>query len=196
MLAFGPIPSRRLGRSLGINNIPPKICTYSCVYCQVGNTIKMQEERQKFYSPERIFKEVKEKVGKCKTKGEKIDYLTFAPDGEPTLDINLGREIALLKSLGIKIAVITNGSLVWREDVRRDLAKADWVSLKVDAASKEIWWKVGRAYKSLKFEAILNGMLEFRNLYTGVLTTETMLIEGINDQEEEIRKVAVFFWKN
>jgi len=91
MIAFGPVPSRRLGRSLGINNIPPKICTYACTYCQVGRTLKMQVERQAFYEPEEILKAVQDKVQNARDLGETIDYLTFVPDGEPTLDINLGQ---------------------------------------------------------------------------------------------------------
>ena len=110
MKSFGPIPSRRLGKSLGINNIPPKICTYSCAYCQQGFSSRMQIERQAFYDPLEIFNEVKERIELLKEKGEEIDYLSFVPDGEPTLDINLGKEIGLLKALGIKIAVITNAS--------------------------------------------------------------------------------------
>jgi wyosine [tRNA(Phe)-imidazoG37] synthetase (radical SAM superfamily) len=104
MIAFGPVPSRRLGHSLGINTIPPKICTYSCVYCQLGRTKKMQVERRMFYNPQKILRDVQDKVKKVKETGDPIDYLTFVPDGEPTLDINLAYEIDLLKSLGIKIA--------------------------------------------------------------------------------------------
>lgn len=112
MLAFGPIPSRRLGRSLGINNIPSKNCTYSCIYCQLGQTFKKNFERRKFHEPKEILNAVRNKIIKVEELGEKIDYLTFVPDGEPTLDINLGIEIDLLKDLGIKIAVITNSSLI------------------------------------------------------------------------------------
>jgi wyosine [tRNA(Phe)-imidazoG37] synthetase (radical SAM superfamily) len=126
MIAFGPVPSRRLGRSLGINNIPPKVCTYSCVYCQVGKTTRMQVDRMPFYDPEAVCRDVRRQIADARRKGEAIDYLTFVPDGEPTLDVNLGNEIELLKSLGLKIAVITNGALAWRKDVRADLAKADW----------------------------------------------------------------------
>jgi len=127
MITFGPIPSRRLGRSLGINNIPPKVCTYSCGYCQVGHTIKMRVGRQAFYEPAEILREVKEKITKVREIGEAIDYLTLVPDGEPTLDINLGREIDLLKPLGFKIAVISNASLIWREDIRDDLMQAEYL---------------------------------------------------------------------
>ena len=128
MIAFGPVPSRRLGRSLGINNIPPKVCTYSCVYCQLGRTIKMKVERGAFYEPDEILQDVHDKVEKAREAGEVIDYLTFVPDGEPTLDINFGREIELLRPLGIKIAVITNSSLIWREDVREALMKAERIA--------------------------------------------------------------------
>ena len=100
MIAFGPVPSRRLGRSLGINNIPPKVCTYSCVYCQVGRTHTLQVERCPFFEPEEIFKSVSKQVKKAGKKDESIDYLTFVSDGEPTLDANLGDEIDLLKSMG------------------------------------------------------------------------------------------------
>lgn len=99
MIAFGPVPSRRLGRSLGVNNIPDKVCTYACVYCQIGKTLRMEIKRRPFYEPELIFREVKEKVEEALARSERIDYITFVPDGEPTLDINLGKEAELLKSL-------------------------------------------------------------------------------------------------
>ena len=123
MIAYGPVPSRRLGRSLGINNIPPKTCTYSCVYCQLGRTLEMRAKRREFYQPERILLEVKDKIERAGDAGELVDYLTFVPDGEPTLDLNLGREIDLLRSLGLRIAVISNASLIWQEDARAALAK-------------------------------------------------------------------------
>jgi len=192
MIAFGPVPSRRLGRSLGINNIPPKICTYSCVYCQLGRTISMQVDRQCFYDPERIVQEVRDKVEQTQEKGESIDYLTFVPDGEPTLDVNLGRELAGLQDLGIKTAVISNASLVWNEDVREALAKADWVSLKVDAASERVWRQVDRPHGSLQLDAILEGILAFRQAYDGVLATETMLVTERNDSPDAIEDVADF----
>ena len=192
MIAFGPVPSRRLGRSLGINNIPPKICTFACVYCQLGRTLKMQVERCTFYRPEDVVSAVRDKVEKATASGESIDYLTFVPDGEPTLDANLGREIELLKPLGIKIAVITNSSLIWREDVREDLLGADWVSLKIDAAQDEVWRRIDRPHGSLRLAAVLNGMLEFAQDYTGELVTETMLARDVNDGEGHVRAVAEF----
>ena len=191
-IAFGPVPSRRLGRSMGINNIPPKICTYSCIYCQLGRTLKMQVEREKFYDTDRVIEEVKRKVKEAENAGEHIDYLTFVPDGEPTLDINIGKEIEGLKQLGIKIAVITNASLIWREDVRADLYKADWVSLKVDAASKDIWHRVDRPHGKLSLDEILEGMQIFSRNFEGELVTETMLIDGVNDGYEEMENIASF----
>ena len=197
MIAFGPVPSRRLGRSLGINNIPPKICTYSCAYCQLGRTIKMQVDRRAFYQPEEILKDVEEKVESARKVRESIDYLTFVPDGEPTLDVNLGREIELLKPLGIKIAVITNASLIGREDVRDDLMKADWVSLKVDSIREDVWRRINRPHRTLQLASILDGMLEFAKAYggkprCGELATETMLVEGVNDSDSHLEEVADF----
>jgi wyosine [tRNA(Phe)-imidazoG37] synthetase (radical SAM superfamily) len=191
-IAYGPVPSRRLGRSLGVNNIPPKICSYSCVYCQLGSALSQRVERKPFYGVSEILGQVSEKVKRVREKQEEIDYLTFVPDGEPTLDVNLGKEIESLKSLGIRIAVLTNSSLVWREDVKEDLMKADWVSLKIDAMSNSVWQSVNRPYHSLKPEIILEGMREFAGRFKGELATETMLIGGVNDKEEEIRRVAEF----
>jgi len=192
MKAYGPVPSRRLGKSLGINNIPPKICTYSCVYCQLGATIKTQIDRRKFYEIEEVVKDVERRVREAEKNKETIDYLSFVPDGEPTLDINLGREIELLKPLGIKIAIITNASMIWREDVRDDLLNANWVSFKIDSVSEKIWHRINRPHMSLRLEKILEGMLEFARIFGGELTTETMLIRGINDDDWEIMAIANF----
>ena len=161
MIAYGPVPSRRLGQSLGINNIPPKICTYSCIYCQIGRTLNMNVDRQVFYKPKEILEDVKNKVKEAKSKKEPIDYLAFVPDGEPTLDINLGKEIEMLRPLGIKIAVITNASLLWNKDIRDALCRADWVSLKIDVVNQNIWRKINRPYGSLRLREILNGISKF-----------------------------------
>ena len=192
MIAFGPVPSRRLGRSLGINNIPPKVCTYACVYCQLGRTIKVQVERRAFYASGEILEAVQDKVKRAREIGETIDYLTFVPDGEPTLDVNLGREIELFKPLGIKIAVITNASLIWRENVREALMEADWVSLKVDSTREEVWRRINRPHGTLQLTSILDGMLEFTKAYRGELATETMLVEGVNDGDGHVKEVADF----
>ncbi|MFW6083003.1 MAG: radical SAM protein [Chloroflexota bacterium] len=192
MIAFGPVPSRRLGRSLGINNVPPKICTYSCIYCQLGRTITMQLERQPFYEPETVLAGLRDKVEASRDRGETIDYVTLVPDGEPTLDLNLETEIEELKELGIKVGVISNASLVWDEAVRQALSRADWVSLKVDAASEKTWKRVNRPHGRLDLETIQEGMLAFAEGYQGVLATETMLVAGVNDGEDVVREVAQF----
>ena len=193
-LAFGPVPSRRLGKSLGINNIPAKTCSYSCVYCQLGKTVNMTTERQAFYKPEDILKEVKRKVGEAALRNERIDYLTFVPDGEPTLDLNLGKEISILKQAGIPIAVLTNASLIWRDDVREDLPEVNLVSLKVDAVSEDLWRRINRPHKNLRLNAILEGITEFAKEFKGTIISETMLINGI-DYGDEFEKIAEFLKK-
>ncbi|MCP8323787.1 MAG: radical SAM protein [Candidatus Methylarchaceae archaeon HK02M2] len=152
----------------------------------------MQVDRQAFYKPEHIFRKVKEKINKVRKKEEPIDHLTFVPDGEPTLDINLGKEIELLKYLGIKIVVITNASLLYREDVKEDLAKADLISFKIDAVDEGIWHQINRPYGLLKLPEILKEILEFSETYNCKIITETMLIDGINDKEKEIDNIAKF----
>ena len=193
-ITFGPVPSRRLGRSLGINNIPAKHCSYACIYCQLGNTLKMQVQRQKFFSPQEIFSRVKSHIEQVR-QGEQIDYLAFVPDGEPTLDIHLGQAIEKLKSLGIPVAVITNASLMADENVRLDLAKADWVSLKVDSIEEHIWRQTDRPHGSLNLTAILEGMLRFREIFQGELVSETMLIKDVNDAEETGAAIALYLKK-
>jgi wyosine [tRNA(Phe)-imidazoG37] synthetase (radical SAM superfamily) len=192
LLAFGPVPSRRLGQSLGINNIPPKTCTYSCVYCQVGQTDHLQDSRQVFYNPKKIFEQVEKKVREATLRGESIDYLSFVSDGEPTLDINIGAEIELLKSLGFKIAVITNASLLWMEELRRDLYNADLVSIKIDTVNEEIWRKINRPHPSMQLNKILNGILDFSREYRGELITESMIIKSMMESPETIEKTADF----
>jgi wyosine [tRNA(Phe)-imidazoG37] synthetase (radical SAM superfamily) len=190
-LAFGPVPSRRLGKSLGINNIPAKICSYSCVYCQLGRTTNMTTERQNFYKPEDIFREVKMKFDEAISRNERVDYLTFVPDGEPTLDIDLSKEISILKQIEIPIAVITNASLIWRDDVKEDLLKVNLTSLKVDAVSEDLWRRINRPHKNLKLNGILEGVTEFANEFKGTIISETMLIDGVN-YGSEFEKIADF----
>ena len=190
MIVFGPIPSRRLGKSLGINNVPPKICSYSCVYCQLGNTDYMSLKRRVFFSPQKIFDEAAEKVYQLKRKGEKIDYITFVPDGEPTIDINLGKIIEKLRKLGIKIAVISNASLIWIKEVQYDLQQADWVSLKIDSAFDKLWRKINRPHGILKLKKIIQGLEEFASYFKGLLATETMLVKDLNDNLDSVIKTA------
>jgi wyosine [tRNA(Phe)-imidazoG37] synthetase (radical SAM superfamily) len=193
--SFGPVPSRRLGRSLGVNNIPAKVCTYSCVYCQVGRTTQLECGRRVFYEPRDIVKDVQDRLAGATAASERVDYLAFVPDGEPTVDINLGTTIAMLKELGLPIGVITNGSLLWRDDVRKELALADWVSVKVDAVSEHAWRRIARPHKSLQLPVMLEGILEFASAFKGRLVTETMLVKGLNDTDECARDTADYVSK-
>jgi wyosine [tRNA(Phe)-imidazoG37] synthetase (radical SAM superfamily) len=190
-IAFGPVPSRRLGKSLGINNIPPKTCTYSCIYCQLGRTNNMTIKRQAFYKPENILREVEKKVHEVYLRNEGIDYLAFVPDGEPTLDINIGEEINLLKRIGIPIAVITNASLLWLDEVKENLMEADFVSLKIDAVNQDLWKNINRPHKDLKLNIILEGIKEFTKMFKGTIVSETMLINNIK-YDYELKEIASF----
>jgi len=191
-IVFGPVPSRRLGRSLGVNNIPPKACSYSCIYCQLGRTANVQVARREFYNPVDIFHEAKAKYENAISLGESIDYITFVPDGEPTLDHRLGETLELLQSIGTKVGVISNASLISEQSVRDDLARADWVSLKIDAIDKRTWKQINRPHKGLSLAAIQEGILEFANVFRGQLVTETMLVDGVNDTQEQLAQVADF----
>ena len=190
-LTFGPVPSRRLGKSIGINNIRPKVCTYSCVYCQLGRTSEFAVNRQVFYQPCDILKEVQRRVANARKRNEGIDYLTFVADGEPTLDVNLAIEMLLLRQIGIPIAVLTNASMLWLKDVRQDLLKADYVSLKVDAVSNDLWRKIDRPHKNLELSAVLGGIIEFAEAFEGTITTETMLLDNV-DYANEFSEIATF----
>jgi wyosine [tRNA(Phe)-imidazoG37] synthetase (radical SAM superfamily) len=190
--AFGPIPSRRLGRSLGINNIPPKICSYDCVYCQVGETPSPQLEPRQIYPPRELASAVARHVERVRELGGRIDHLTFVPDGEPTLDANLGRTIGLLRPLEIPIAVISNGSLAWRPEVREALRAADWVSVKVDAVEERAWRRLNQPPDALAVDTVLDGIRALADGFPGRLVAETMLVEGVNDDDRSVRAVADF----
>lgn len=190
MIAFGPVPSRRLGRSLGINSIPPKSCTYSCRYCQVGPTPRTEIEPRTFYPPERIVEAVAARLERLASRNEEVHVLTLVPDGEPTLDVHLGETIELLRRFGRPVAVITNGSLLGRAEVRARLRLADWVSVKVDAATESPWRRVNRPHRALRLGAIQEGARVFAKSYEGEFVTETMLVEGINDDEAEVTRTA------
>ena len=192
MTIFGPIPSRRLGASLGVNNIPYKICSYNCVYCQVGRTLHMQMKRTLYSNPSEVFDEVKKKVERIGETQQNVDYISIVPDGEPTLDSSLGELIERLKDLGLPVAVITNSSLTWDKSVQEDLKKADWVSVKIDAISPNTWKQINRPHASLSLDEILQGMQEFAGSYTGTLCTETMLVKELNDNPEELTAIANF----
>lgn len=195
MIVFGPVPSRRLGRSLGINNIFRKHCSYSCIYCQIGRTPQQEIARRTFYQPEEITKAVSQRIQQLQETHQPIDYLTIVSEGEPTLDLNLGEILIKLKEQGIPCAVITNASLLYREDVREDLFKADCVSIKIDATTPQIWKTINRPHLDLHLEKIVQGIQTFAQEYSGRLLTETMLIQGVNDDIEELTKTASFIKK-
>ena len=184
---FGPVPSRRLGRSLGVNNVPAKTCTYSCVYCQLG-AAPQHIERRTFYRPEDIATVVKNTL--ASRHADDIDYITLVPDGEPTLDLQLDKTIRLLKLLGKPVAVITNGSLLWQKNVRMALMQADWVSIKIDAGSTAVWRRVNHPHPGLDYPRIQKGWQRFADSYEGTLTTETMLVNGVNDGAGELEAIA------
>ena len=189
-VVFGPVPSRRLGRSLGINNIPPpKRCSYSCIYCQLGGTKILTIERRRFYDTRVLRKGLSEKLSEVNE--DSLDYITFVPDGEPTLDESLNEHVKAIRELSDKpIAILTNSTLISIEDVRRDLMGFDLVSIKLDAVSEEIWRKINRPHPSLNLREILDGVKIFRREFSGKLISETMLIDGVNSERSEIKRIA------
>jgi wyosine [tRNA(Phe)-imidazoG37] synthetase (radical SAM superfamily) len=158
----------------------------------VGRTTHLEIERRNFFPVDQILQDVENKISECKKAGRKIDYLTLVPDGEPTLDLNLGKLIEGLKNFEIPVAVISNSTLIDRQDVREELLQADWVSLKVDTVDEELWHKINRPYHRLSLPHILNGMLMFRKMYEGKLVTESMLISGLNDNQKNVHKLCDF----
>lgn len=192
MIVFGPVPSRRLGRSLGINHVPAKVCTYACVYCHVGRTTHLRTRRCRFLEPAAVRDAVQSRVEAARSGGERIDYLTFVPDGEPTLDERLGRMIESLRFLGIPIAVITNGSLLHEPALRAELLAADLVSLKIDAVDERGWRLVNRPHRRLRLDLVLQGIRNFAGTFRGELVSETMLVGGLNDGESTLVRTAAF----
>lgn len=191
-LVFGPIVSRRFGRSLGINTMARKHCSYSCVYCQVGSTPRTSIERVSLVSPSAVAAAVQERLIACAARGETIDYLSFVPDGEPTLDLDLGASIAAVKRFGIPVAVLTNGSLLWGRQVRSELGAADVVSIEIDTVDDETWRRIDRPPASLQLPAVLGGMRQFAREFRGALWTQTMLLRNVNDDSAAVDAIAGF----
>ena len=184
---YGPVPSWRLGRSLGIDLLcaPGKTCSFDCVYCQLGRTTNPTIEREKFVSIARLAEELKE------IRGVAADYVTFSGTGEPTLASNLGQAIDLAKSiLPLPVAILTNSSLMSREDVRHDLAKADVVVATVDAHNQELFRQINRPVAGLLFSDILEGIKLFRREFKGKLCLEVMFIEANKIFAREIAQIA------
>jgi len=185
MYTYGPVPSRRLGRSLGVSPIPPKTCSYSCVYCQLGKTKHLQIERKSFYAKDDILSEVTKRA-----KISKSDYITFVGDGEPTLCKDLGWLINQTKAiLHLPVAVITNGSLLFLKDVRQNLKEADVVLPTLDAGNEKTFRHINRPHGDIGFNVMLGGLIDFRNEFSGQIWLEVMLVKGLNDSEEELWKI-------
>lgn len=189
-LVYGPVLSRRLGRSLGINIIPAKTCTLDCVYCQCGRTTCKTLVRQSFYPMEQVIEKVRQAV-----KGQCVDCLTFSGEGEPTLNKEIGRLIRRLKrEFGIPVAVITNSTLLMLPQVRRDLLSADIVVPSLDAADQRTFMRVNRGHRRLKIDRIITGMRRFRRTYRGRFWLEVMLVRGINDAVDHVVRLRQVAW--
>jgi wyosine [tRNA(Phe)-imidazoG37] synthetase (radical SAM superfamily) len=191
-VVFGPVRSRRLGSVLGINNLKSKICSYNCIYCPSGETSCCSVCSTNCLSPYELHLSVRNKLNELKKRGKEIDYILFAGSGAPTLDLNLSSEILLLREFGYKIAVFTNSSLLWNDNIQQNLMNADYVSLKIDTANEETWLKLNRPHRRLNYNTILDGIKRFSDKFDGVLTTETMLIKNINDNINEIEQLSQF----
>jgi len=190
-MVYGPVPSRRLGRSLGVNPIPLKTCNYSCVYCQLGRTTQITNQRRDFFSPEEILNEIK---GVMEVQGGRgggeIDFVTFIGEGEPTLCKSIGWLIRETREIAdIPIAVDTNGSLLYREDVRNDLSQADVVMPSLDAGTAGTFRRINRPHRGIDFKTVVEGMEKFRQEYDGEIWLEVMLVKGINDSEKELEAI-------
>jgi wyosine [tRNA(Phe)-imidazoG37] synthetase (radical SAM superfamily) len=184
---YGPVPSRRLGRSLGIDLVPHKICTYNCIYCQIGKTTKKTLLRKE-YVPE---KEVLEEVKTFLLGGSSsIDYLSLSGSGEPTLHSKIRSIIKGIKEITtIPVAVITNGSLLCEREVRKDLLHADIVLPSLDAVSPEIFKKINRPNSGLSVEKVIEGLVEFRKIYKGQIWLEILFCKRVNDSKNELLKM-------
>ncbi len=186
-IIYGPVSSWRLGKSLGIDllNTKRKVCSFNCVYCQLGNTTEFVTEPQEFISLERLAKELHS------VRQIEADYATFSGMGEPTLASNLDEAIELARSiLDLPVAVLTNSSLMFREDVRQQLAHADTVVAKLDVPNEQLFAKVNRPVSGLRFNQIKDGISLFRGKYGGKLALQIMFIETNKNYAWEIAELA------
>jgi wyosine [tRNA(Phe)-imidazoG37] synthetase (radical SAM superfamily) len=198
---YGPVPSRRLGFSLGIDIIPLKTCSLNCIYCQLGPVVQKTIQRKEYFLPSEILSQVKKKlssgpseilsqVKKKLSSGQRIDYITFSGSGEPTLNKTLGKLIReIKKTTSIPVAVLTNSTLLSQKSVRSALMDADLVVPSLDAATQEIFVKVNRPHPSLNVEEIMQGLRKFSQEFKGSIWLEIMLVKGVNDSLNHIRKL-------
>jgi len=184
---FGPVPSRRLGFSLGVDTIPFKTCSLNCIYCQLGRTINKTIQRKEYIAADDISREIEEVL----REGKRIDYITFSGSGEPTLNSEIRRMISRIKELtSIPLAILTNGTLLYRPRIREDLMEADLVIPSLDTVTQEIFEMVNRPHPSLKIEKVITGIDSFSQEFNGKVWLEIMVVKGINDSLEEIEKAA------
>jgi wyosine [tRNA(Phe)-imidazoG37] synthetase (radical SAM superfamily) len=183
---YGPVPSRRLGRSLGVDLVPFKTCTYDCVYCQLGHTTRKIARRRRWLDPAEVIAAVRDKLD------TEPDVIALAGSGEPTLDARIGEVITGVKQITpIPVAVITNGSLLSRPAVRRDLADADIVLPSLDAPSADLFGLVNRPHPSVRFSDLVGGLIALRKEHRGEMWLEVLLLDGVTGIEAEVRKLAV-----
>ncbi len=186
---YGPIPSRRLGQSLGIDVIPFKTCNWNCVYCQLGRTAPVTNERRDFFPVDEVAAEVRYAL-QTHREGE-INWVTFVGAGEPLLHASLGRLIRQVKGMtSLPVAVITNGSLLYIPSVRRELVAADAVLPSLDAGTAELYRRINRPHPENTFNRLVEGLIKFREIYSGKLWVEVMLVRGVNDTPQALREIA------
>lgn len=184
---FGPVASRRLGFSLGVDTIPFKTCSLDCVYCQLGRTTNKTIQRKEYIAADDILREIEEVL----QEGKRIDYITFSGSGEPTLNSEIRGMINRIKELTpIPVAILTNGTLLYQQRMREDLMGADLVIPSLDTVTQEIFKMVNRPHPSLKIEKVITGIDTFSQEFTGKVWLEIMVVKGINDSLEEIEKTA------
>jgi wyosine [tRNA(Phe)-imidazoG37] synthetase (radical SAM superfamily) len=181
---FGPVPSRRLGRSLGVDLIPFKTCSFDCIYCQLGVTTCKTVERKEWVPIEPVLAELREKLS------SNPDYITVSGSGEPTLHCRIGELIERIKTLtDVPVAVLTNGSMFWDETVRRQLLRADLVVPSLDAGDEETFRRVNRPHEDVSFEQLMAGLIAFRGEFGGRYWLEVFLLSGINADDEHVERL-------
>lgn len=183
--AFGPVPSRRLGRSLGLDLIPFKTCTYDCIYCQLGRTTEKTVERKPWVDLDAVLESLQEKLP------SKPDYITLGGSGEPTLHCQIAELIDRIKAItNVPVAVLTNGSLLWKADVRRQLAEADLVVPSLDAGDETMLRLVNRPHDDISFELMLEGLIDFRHEFRGQYWLEVFLLGGYSALPDDFAKIV------
>jgi wyosine [tRNA(Phe)-imidazoG37] synthetase (radical SAM superfamily) len=182
---YGPVPSRRLGRSLGIDLVPFKTCTYDCIYCQLGKTTNKTTQRQEWTPLRDVLKELKAHLP-----GE-LDYITISGSGEPTLHSGIGSLIKAIKAMtDTPVAVLTNGSLLWLPEVRDALCCADLVIPSLDAGDEHLFLQVNRPHRGITFHRMVDGLYEFRKCFSGQYWLEVLLLSGITGLPVPVEEIA------